>query len=237
MTETATGEPEPGQRLRWAMAALAQNAPIDEIAGTLLDRECAATGARAGVVVLLDGPEVLEVAAWTGYDDDFIEGWQRFPLDAATPLSDAVRSRATVVVESLEEFADRYPGVEPADTRPHALAAFPLVAGDDVLGAVGLRFDVTPVSPRVVLTGQAVTDTAAESLTLRRSVDALSLQVAQLRQALDSRIIIEQAKGVLAERHAQSTSEAFERLRRHARNSSRRLHAVAAEVVRGELDL
>jgi hypothetical protein len=56
----------------------------------------------------------------------------------------------------------------------------------------------------------------------------------QLETALTSRIAIEQAKGVLAERHGLSLDAAFERLRREARSSRRRIHELAAEVVGGE---
>lgn len=53
----------------------------------------------------------------------------------------------------------------------------------------------------------------------------------QLQQALESRIVIEQAKGVLAERYRISVDEAFEVLRQSARNHRLRLHALAAAVV------
>ncbi len=53
----------------------------------------------------------------------------------------------------------------------------------------------------------------------------------QLQEALESRILIEQAKGVLAERYAMSVDDAFELLRRSARNHRTRLHALAAAVV------
>ena len=53
----------------------------------------------------------------------------------------------------------------------------------------------------------------------------------QLQQALDSRVVIEQAKGVLAERYRIGIDEAFALLRRSARNHRLRLHALAAAVV------
>lgn len=59
----------------------------------------------------------------------------------------------------------------------------------------------------------------------------------QLETALTSRIAIEQAKGVLAERHRIGIDEAFERLRRASRDRGRNIHDVAAEVVRGELEI
>jgi len=53
----------------------------------------------------------------------------------------------------------------------------------------------------------------------------------QLQRALDSRVVIEQAKGVLAERFGCGTDEAFEVLRRAARSNQRKIHDLANEVV------
>ena len=57
----------------------------------------------------------------------------------------------------------------------------------------------------------------------------------QLAEALNSRIAIEQAKGVIAERLSCGVDEAFARLRRFARSRQRRLSEVARDVVEGEL--
>ena len=62
-------------------------------------------------------------------------------------------------------------------------------------------------------------------------LEALERENGQLRTALESRIVIEQAKGILAERYATAVDVAFEMLRRGARSSQRRIHDVAAEVV------
>ena len=55
----------------------------------------------------------------------------------------------------------------------------------------------------------------------------------QLQHALQSRIVIEQAKGILGERYGLNMDDAFSRLRSTARSSRRSLHQVAAEVVAG----
>ena len=57
----------------------------------------------------------------------------------------------------------------------------------------------------------------------------------QLELALTSRIVIEQAKGMLAERHGIGIDEAFELLRREARSARRKIHDVAADVVNGNV--
>jgi hypothetical protein len=55
----------------------------------------------------------------------------------------------------------------------------------------------------------------------------------QLEHALTSRVVIEQAKGVLAERHRMAVDEAFQLLRQEARSTRRKIHDVAADVVNG----
>ena len=65
----------------------------------------------------------------------------------------------------------------------------------------------------------------------RTSLDALETENAQLRAALESRIVIEQAKGILAERFTLGLPAAFLLLRRAARTSRRNLHVVALAVV------
>ena len=69
----------------------------------------------------------------------------------------------------------------------------------------------------------------AELETLARYADAQERRVGQLQTALDSRVVIEQAVGMLAERFELGVTEAFELLRRAARNSRRELRALATE--------
>jgi AmiR/NasT family two-component response regulator len=65
------------------------------------------------------------------------------------------------------------------------------------------------------------------------STTALELENSQLRAALESRIVIEQAKGILAERFGVGLDDAFDILRRSARSSRRRLRDLAADVTAG----
>jgi GAF domain-containing protein len=58
--------------------------------------------------------------------------------------------------------------------------------------------------------------------------------VGQLQRALDQRVLIEQAKGILMERHGIDAQTAFERLRRHARSRQERLSALARRLIEGE---
>jgi AmiR/NasT family two-component response regulator len=72
---------------------------------------------------------------------------------------------------------------------------------------------------------------SAEPTALVREVQRLRTENAQLVHALESRVVIEQAKGVLRERYGISTEEAFELLRHAARSNRMKIHALAARVV------
>ncbi len=65
----------------------------------------------------------------------------------------------------------------------------------------------------------------------RVQAEALARKVAQLQLALDSRVVIEQAKGILAERYTVTTADAFAVLRRAARSNRIRIHELAQQVV------
>jgi AmiR/NasT family two-component response regulator len=84
-----------------------------------------------------------------------------------------------------------------------------------------------------VRTGQALADVATIGILAQRSVQQAELLSVQLQQALNSRVTIEQAKGVLAERRQITTGAAFNLLRAHARNHNLRLSELAREVADG----
>jgi AmiR/NasT family two-component response regulator len=83
---------------------------------------------------------------------------------------------------------------------------------------------------------QALADVATIGILQRRSAQRGAQVAGQLRHALDSRVVIEQAKGVVAERNSVSMDVAFDALRRDARNHNLKLTDVALAVVRGDLD-
>jgi len=79
--------------------------------------------------------------------------------------------------------------------------------------------------------GQALADVATIGILQERAIRRSEVLNEQLQTALNSRVIIEQAKGVLAERGQLEMDRAFELLRRHARSSQQRLSDVALGVV------
>jgi GAF domain-containing protein len=176
----------------------------------------------------------LALVAATGYSAKYLRDWQRFSLELPTPIGDAVQQRRTIVVGSLEEVHRRYAHIVLPDERPYALIAFPVVWEDSVVGGVGLRFDVETIGvldPHDLEVAAGFGEATASSLVQARLIDQLRETVAQLQAALDSRVVIEQAKGVLAGRHGVSPDEAFEALWSLARSRSARLRDLARQVV------
>ena len=103
--------------------------------------------------------------------------------------------------------------------------------GADTVGANGPRRR-NPSSTLLDISLPRGTPLEAE-VAIRRLIaltNGLARRAAQLQEALDSRIVIEQAKGVLAERYDVSTDEAFLLLRAAARFNRVKLHTLAAEV-------
>lgn len=84
-----------------------------------------------------------------------------------------------------------------------------------------------------VAVGQALADVATIGILHQRVLTRSELVNQQLQTALNTRLVIEQAKGVLAERGNVDMDRAFNVLRGHARNTNRRLAELAREVVDG----
>ena len=152
------------------------------------------------------------------------------------PCHEAYRTGAAVVADDLQrsDVADRWPTVI---ARMHTLGlravyAFPLRLRDDRIGALNLyrrrpgRFDDDDIR-----LAQAFADVAAIGIMQERKVTSAERRAEQLQHALDSRVLIEQAKGIISGERAISIDEAFEAIRRHARSNHLRIQDVARSVI------
>jgi len=115
--------------------------------------------------------------------------------------------------------------------------AIPMRLRGQVIGALNLFAD-QPVrlGDDVVAIGQAMADVATIGLLHERNLREQTVLSEQLQTALHSRVLIEQAKGVLAARAGISVTEAFTRMRSHARGNNLPLTGVAAAVIDGTID-
>lgn len=131
---------------------------------------------------------------------------------------------------------DRWPRFAPAATQAgfRTVHALPMRLRAQIIGAFNL-FHTAPdqLDHSVTQVGQAMVDVATIGLIQERSLRHHETLIAQLQNALNSRIVVEQAKGVLAERHDINPGEAFTLLRDYARKHQQRLTELAAAVVDG----
>jgi len=140
----------------------------------------------------------------------------------------------------LSAEAGRWPSFAPAATERgfRSVQAIPMRVRGETVGALNLfRLNMGRLTGQDMALGQGMADIAAISLLQERSMREARGVVEQLQGALDSRVIIEQAKGILAERARISVDQAFSRLRAHAREQNLRLAEVARELIGGRLDL
>jgi GAF domain-containing protein len=155
------------------------------------------------------------------------------------PCLESFRSGQPVSVPRLGEVATRWPQFAPAAVSSGyaAVHALPLRLRDDVIGALNL-FCVTAgdLPPDDVKVAQALADVATIAILQERAIHHGELVVEQLQGALNSRIIIEQAKGLLAEAGQLDMDAAFDALRAMARRSNSLLSAVARDLVEGRID-
>jgi len=124
--------------------------------------------------------------------------------------------------------------VETGFVRTHAI---PLRLRQRVVGALNL-FQNEPglFSDADQALAQALADIATIAILQQRTLEQSHVERVQLQTALTNRIVVEQAKGILAERWQISVDDAFACLRSYARSHQRRLAALAHQVIRGEID-
>ena len=160
--------------------------------------------------------------------------------NAEGPCLDSVRQGTAVTSENLSQDRDRWPLFVPAalEAGYRSVHAMPLRLRNETIGSLNLvRSSPPALTAEERRIAQALADVATIGVLQHRAVSRASQLADQLQIALDSRVVIEQAKGVLAERRGIDMTTAFELMRSYARNHNRRLSAVAADVVVGRSDL
>ena len=152
------------------------------------------------------------------------------------PCLDCYQSGSPLLNVSLEdpEATTRWPTFTPMAraTGFQMVHAVPMQLRDQVIGAANIchssRVRITPHDAHLA---QALVDAATIGVLQERAIDHGTVLAEQLQHALDTRVIIEQAKGVVAEQANVDMSTAFEMLRSHARANRMRLAKVAERVI------
>jgi transcriptional regulator with GAF, ATPase, and Fis domain len=200
----------------------------------LTDRSVQLLDVSAAGLLLADPRGELRVVAASSEAARLLELFQI--QNAQGPCLDCFRSGRPVAAADLAAAAARWPRFAPAARRAGfaAVQALPMRLREQVIGALNLfRSGPGALAPADIRVGQALADVATISLLHERSMRHSDTLNEQLQTALNSRVIIEQAKGKLAERLGVDMDQAFSLLRDRARVSNRRLSDLARDFVDG----
>lgn len=150
------------------------------------------------------------------------------------PCVDAFRDGVVVAVADLDDKPESWPrwSAEAKARGVRAVLGVPLRVRDEALGAMNI-YSTEPRewSDSDVRSAQVLSDMAASYVANASALDESRRTTEQLREALESRVIIEQAKGMLATELQISIDKAFVVLRDHARRNSASMRSVAHAVV------
>lgn len=154
------------------------------------------------------------------------------------PCLDCFRTGRPVVNQDLAVVNGRWPrfAAEALEAGFHSVDALPMRLRGSVIGALNLFHVATgEMQEPDVVAAQALADVATIAILQHRAAREAQLLNEQLQHALTNRVVIEQAKGVVAERQGLNMEQSFAVLRAYARNHNRLLADVAGDVIDGTL--
>lgn len=188
--------------------------------------------AKAAGLLLADTDGRLRLMAAS---DERAQMLELFQVQAREgPCQDCFRQGRPVVNADLRTAADKWPEFAPRAVAAgyRSVHAFPMRLRQQVIGALNLfgtsTGEMASSDVRIV---QALADIATIGLLQERAIRHSEGLTEQLQGALDSRIVIEQAKGALAQIHGGTPDEAFDRLRTYSREHRARVSDVARAVL------
>ncbi|HEY3561454.1 MAG TPA: GAF and ANTAR domain-containing protein [Kribbella sp.] len=189
-------------------------------------------------ILLVDHLGALNLVAAATEQARLIELVQLQNLEG--PCLDAFNTGGAVQYADLRDGTTPWPSFTAAalEAGYRSVQALPMRLRDTTLGAVNLfSREPGPLSDDTVVLGQALADAATIGILHQRAMARQETVTEQLQTALNSRILIEQAKGYISHSLSVGVDEAFGVLRSYARSSNRRLTEVAADVVEGRITL
>ncbi|UBV45333.1 GAF domain-containing protein (plasmid) [Deinococcus taeanensis] len=179
-------------RLQDLTSALSRALTVQEVHEVVLEEASRAAGAYAATLIVPVDDATLFVAGATGYDDEVIRPWQRFPTTGRFPVVDAIRERRAVYATAAE-LSGSYPDMARLlQPRTRAVAAAPLISGGRVLAALTLSFeDEQATGPGHQAFLQAVVAQGAQALERARLYD-------EQRRAHERAALLAQVSGTLS---------------------------------------
>jgi len=205
---------------------------VFEFLGLVTLRTAELVQSEAAGLCLADGDGRLQFMAASNETTELLELFQ-VQTDEG-PCQDCFHSGTAVVNADLTQAGDRWPRFAPraVESGYRSVHAIPLRLRQSTVGALNLfNYDAGRLEPDEVDVVQALADVATIGLLQERALRRAEVLSEQLQSALDSRVVIEQAKGAVAQLHSVSIDEAFQLMRGYARRNRTRLLEVAQAVV------
>ncbi len=192
---------------------------------------------QAGGLMLVDPAGELQLVASTSEEAELVEVLQL--AAGGGPCLDCFRTSTPITVADITADAARWPEFSAAALSQgfHSVHATPMRLRGQTIGTMNLfSIHVGALGPADIVVAQALADVATIGILQQRNVRSANLVAEQLQHALDSRILIEQAKGVVAATTGGSMNEAFTVMRKYARDRNIPLRKVAEDVVSRQID-
>jgi GAF domain-containing protein len=195
----------------------------------ILERLCVhaamALGAVGAVIYLIDGAGTRLVAA----SDDRAEKIANSHTGdgPAVQVDDSGRS---VAVDDVASAAEPHLRRAASEHGVSAIAAMPIIVDGDVVGVLEVYRDRPGWTRQDLAVGDTLTEIATVLMSRTSDLDRAEAMIEQLRNTLENRAVIEQAKGMISRDHQVSVEVAFEMLRRHSRNTNTPVRVLARAV-------
>jgi GAF domain-containing protein len=211
---------------------------VVELLQSLVDNCADLLDASAVGLLLVADQGGLDLIASTSEQSRLVETLQA--SSGVGPSNEAFRTRQAVAVADIAKVPESW-----ATFRDRALGqgfraahAVPLRLRDTVIGTLTL-FQTSPglLSEEDASVAQGLADVATIGILHERALREEAIAKEQLQHALDSRVIIEQAKGVIAQKRGADMDQAFELLRGYARSHGENLRDVARLIVERRLTI
>ena len=190
----------------------------------------------AGLMLANPGTDDLRVVASSS---DAMRVLELYELQAEEgPCPDCYRTGAPIVNDDLAKAGGLWPrfGPRALEAGFRSVHALPMHLRELTIGALNLfKSEPGRLNEDDIVAAQAFADVATIAILQHRAAREAQTLNAQLSEALNTRVVIEQAKGVLAERTGVDMELSFSRLRNYARNHNLRLVDVARDVIDGSL--
>jgi transcriptional regulator with GAF, ATPase, and Fis domain len=203
---------------------------------TLAERSVELLDVAAAGIMLADADDRLRHVACSSEQMRLVEVLE-LQLEEG-PCFDAFREQTAVRSDTAADAAARWPRFAPhaGDAGFVAVSAVPLRLRGQAVGALNLFSDrAGALGDDDLGVVQAMADIATIGILQERLIHDRGVLTSQLETALESRVVIEQAKGIVAERNHISVDEAFQQIRRFTRNTNQLLSNTARDIVDGTL--